>query len=110
MSIRHELIRGSIEAVIVQLLSEQSKYGYEMIKTVNDRSDGYFSWKEGSLYPCLHRLESEGLITSFQQEANGRMRKYYTLTENGRRAAESTVAEAKKFCQALILLLDGGIA
>ena len=49
-----ELIRGSVETVILRLLGEHPMYGYEMIKTVNERTDGFFEWKEGSLYPCLH--------------------------------------------------------
>ena len=64
MSTNNELIRGSIEVVILKLLSENDMYGYQMIKTVNERSNGFFEWREGSLYPCLHKLVGEKLVTS----------------------------------------------
>ena len=69
MSTNNELIRGSIEIVILKLLSENDMYGYQMIKTVNERSNGFFEWREGSLYPCLHKLVGEKLVTSYTREA-----------------------------------------
>lgn len=105
MSKKNELTRGTVETVILKLLSEQSMYGYEMIKQVNQRTDGYFEWREGSLYPCLHKLESEGLIKAFWQEAGGKPRKYYALTKKGAEAAAERVAEARAFCRSFSLLL-----
>ena len=100
-----ELIRGSVETVILRLLGEHPMYGYEMIKTVNDRTDGFFEWKEGSLYPCLHRLESEGLLASEWRECGGKLRKYYSLTARGSTAARARTAEARAFCRAFCALL-----
>ena len=91
MSENKELMRGSVEVVILKLLSEHDMYGYEMIKTVNERSNGYFEWREGSLYPCLHKLESDGLVNSYTREGNGKMRRYYTLTGAGRDAAVARI-------------------
>lgn len=105
MSTKKELIRGSVETVILKMLSEKPMYGYEMIKTVNDKTDGYFEWKEGSIYPCLHRLEAENAIISSWEECNGKLRKYYTITPSGLLAAKERVNEAKNFCHALNLLL-----
>ena len=51
MPSNNELIRGSVEIVILKLLSDNDMYGYQMIKTVNERSNGFFEWREGSLYP-----------------------------------------------------------
>jgi len=64
MSTNNELIRGSIEIVILKLLSKNNMYGYQMIKQVNGLSNGFFEWREGSLYPCLHKLEDKGLLSS----------------------------------------------
>ena len=106
MAGNNELMRGSVEVVILKLLSEHDMYGYEMIKTVNERSNGYFEWREGSLYPCLHKLEGDGLVKSYSREDGGRMRRYYTLTETGREAAVTRAAASREFCAALTLLLN----
>ncbi len=106
MAGNNELIRGSEEVVILKLLSEHDMYGYEMIKTVNERSNGYFEWREGSLYPCLHKLEGEGLVKSYSREDGGRIRRYYTLTSAGREAAVARTAASREFCAALTLLLQ----
>jgi len=105
MSNRNELTRGTVETVILKLLSEKAMYGYEMMKLVNQRTAGYFEWREGSLYPCLHRLEADGMIASFARECGGKPRKYYTLTKKGTAAAEERVSEAREFCRAFSLLL-----
>ena len=106
MSESKELMRGSVEVVILKLLSEHDMYGYEMIKTVNERSNGYFEWREGSLYPCLHKLESDGLVKSYSRDGNGKMRRYYTLTNTGREAAVARSAATREFCAALSMLLQ----
>ena len=106
MAENKELMRGSVEVVILKLLSEHDMYGYEMIKTVNDRSNGYFEWREGSLYPCLHKLESDGLVNSYTHESNGKMRRYYTLTGAGRDAAVVRTAATCEFCSVLSMLLQ----
>ena len=106
MSESKELMHGSVEVVILKLLSEHDMYGYEMIKTVNERSNGYFQWREGSLYPCLHKLESDGLVKSYSREGNGKIRRYYTLTNTGREAAVSRTESTREFCAMLSMLLQ----
>lgn len=84
MSYDRDLIRSVAEPVVLKLVAERPMYGYEIIKVVNDRTDGAFAWKEGTLYPCLHRLESSGLIRSeWQVQDNGRNRKYYSISRKG---------------------------
>ena len=95
MSTKNELARGSVEMIILRLLQDKPMYGYEMIKVVNERTNGYFEWKEGSLYPCLHRLEGDGLIVSSSVEYNGKIRKYYSLSLKGKRAAEEQIEEGR---------------
>ena len=106
MATNKEMMHGSVEVVILKLLSEHDMYGYEMIKTVNERSNGYFEWREGSLYPCLHKLESDSLVKSYSQESNGKTRRYYTLTKAGREEAVARTAATRDFCSALTMLLE----
>jgi PadR family transcriptional regulator, regulatory protein PadR len=85
MSKSYELITGSTDSLLLCLLAEQPMYGYQIIKELNGRSKGYFNFKEGTLYPALHRLEGIGLIVGqWQILPNGQQRKYYTITEKGR--------------------------
>ena len=91
--------------LVLKLLAEKDMYGYEMMKTVNERTDGFFEWKEGSLYPCLHRLEEQGLIQSRWELAGSRPRRYYAITRQGVAAMEEMVSEARRFAGALNLLL-----
>ena len=106
MPSNNELIRGSVEIVILKLLSDNDMYGYQKIKTVNERSNGFFEWREGSLYPCLHKLECDGLVDSYVKESGGRMRRYYSLTKKGREVAAARTEGAREFCKALTLLLQ----
>lgn len=75
--------------LILEVISKGPSYGYEIVQTVNQKSDGYFDLKEGSLYPALHRIERQGLLDSFWQEADGRRRKYYKINVAGRKALKA---------------------
>ncbi len=106
MDFSADLVKGSLAPVILQLLSEQERYGYEIIKTVNQRTGNVFDWKEGTLYPWLHRLEGEGLIRSRWVEADsGRQRKYYRITASGLTALKTRKAEWSAFSKAVNVLL-----
>ena len=92
MSIKHELIANSIDSLLLSLLSERPMYGYHIIKELDGRSQGYFKFKEGTLYPALHRLEKSGLIEGkWQALPSGQQRKYYHITEKG----DATLADKK---------------
>lgn len=80
------LLSGTVEMLILEVISRGPSYGYEIVQKVNSRSEGYFALKEGSLYPALHRIERQKLLSSFWQEADGRRRKYYKITAAGRKA------------------------
>ena len=71
------LIAGSSALLVLSLLKEQERYGYELIKTLKDRSNDAFDFKEGTLYPILHKMENEGWIRSENKTVNGRTRRYY---------------------------------
>jgi DNA-binding PadR family transcriptional regulator len=106
MAFNTDLIRGTVETIILQLLSEKAMYGYEIIKIVNDRTDGAFMWKEGTLYPCLHRLEGAGVIASQWRDGElGKPRKYYLLTRKGEALAKDKASEWAAFSTAMNSIL-----
>ena len=91
------LLWGTVEMLILEVISHGCSYGYEISQTVSGRSQGYFDLKEGSLYPALHRLERQKLLSSYWQETDGRRRKYYKLTATGRKTLEAKKAEWQEF-------------
>jgi len=81
MAQRRDWLKGDIESLLLYILADSSAYGYHVIKELERRSQGYFKFKEGTLYPVLHRLERAGLIQGrWQTLPSGRRRKYYRLT------------------------------
>lgn len=84
MKIEKSLLSGSTPMLVLSLLKDGDKYGYEMIEELAKRSDDTFLLKEGTLYPLLHTLEKEGLVRAYNKTApSGRERKYYQLTPAG---------------------------
>ncbi|HZS44176.1 MAG TPA: PadR family transcriptional regulator [Blastocatellia bacterium] len=84
-----ELLKGSINLLILRLLSQRDMYGYEIIQEASRRSENAFQFKEGTLYPALHQLQKQGYLRSqWLTAGNGRKRKYYSLTAKGRKQAE----------------------
>jgi len=85
MTTRHELIKGGSDSLLLCLLEQEPMYGYQIIKQLDVKSRGYFKFKEGTLYPALHRLEKSGLVLGkWQMLPNGRQRRYYYITAKGR--------------------------
>ena len=84
MKIDKGLMGGSSTLLVLSLLAEKDCYGYEMIRTLEERSDKTFLYSEGTLYPILHKLESKGWVRSYKERTEvGRERKYYALTGLG---------------------------
>lgn len=81
-----KLLMGVLETLILEVISEAPSYGYQIAQRVKARSEGRFELKEGSLYPALHRLERQKLLSANWDETDGRPRKYYRLTTQGVRA------------------------
>lgn len=107
MAFSPDFVRGSVETIVLHLLRERTMYGYEIIKLVNERTDGAFAWKEGTLYPCLHRMEAGGVIASewCDGDVPGKPRKYYRLTRKGQALAQEKVAEWNAFSKAMGTIL-----
>ncbi|MCR2804112.1 PadR family transcriptional regulator [Paenibacillus soyae] len=97
MKINKELMKGSTVMMILSLLARKDMYGYEMTKEIERTSASVFTLKEGTLYPILHTLESDKLVEAYWQEEGGRKRKYYRITENGRRQLEEKQQEWSLF-------------
>ena len=101
-----QLRRGSVRVLILGLLQEQPMYGYQLSKELQKRSMGYFEFKEGTLYPALHRMERDGLVLGrWQVVEEGPSRKYYQLTEKGREELARSRKEWATFAERLLALL-----
>lgn len=99
---------GSTAVMILRLLTDEPMYGYQMVKELQARSDGYFEMEQGTLYPALHRLERDGLVRSeWQIVGEGPPRKYYSITDAGRAALLESAAQWTDFSRSLLKLLDG---
>lgn len=96
------LLPGTLEMLVLDIVSSGPAYGYHISQTVLDRSRGYFDLKEGSLYPALHRLERRKLLSSYWVDTEeGRRRKYYKLTAFGQRELAAKRDEWDRFSSAV---------
>jgi PadR family transcriptional regulator PadR len=98
-----ELKRGSAELLILALLEQRQRHGYEIGQLITDRSAGAISFHIASLYPTLYRLEDKGLIDGrWVEKAGQRRRRYYRLTAEGRKV----LASQRNIWQTFFLALD----
>lgn len=103
------LISGSTTLLLLQLLSEQEMYGYEMIDALRSRSENVFELKAGTLYPLLHSLEEKGLLESYEKEAAGKTRKYYCITKKGSKHLQEKKEEWNTYQTAVVKVLGGAL-
>jgi DNA-binding PadR family transcriptional regulator len=100
MSIREQMRKGTTVVIILNLLAETDRpmYGYEIIQELEARSEGYFRFKEGLIYPRLHELERQGLLRSeWRGEEGSRRRKFYRITDAGCRRLEKELQGWRSF-------------
>ncbi len=109
MTIEKSLTSGSMTMLLLKLLSEKDMYGYEMIDTLRKRSQNVFELKAGTLYPLLHGLEEKGLLTVYEQEYQGKTRKYYHVTKEGLKLLERKVEEWNMYAEAVSNVLAMGV-
>ena len=101
------LLSGSTTMLVLSLLSTGDKYGYEMISLLELKSNHTFSLKEGTLYPILHTLERSGAVKAQEREApNGRMRRYYHITQKGLALLQEQKAEWHTFAEKVNAILS----
>lgn len=106
-----DLMRGNLDLILLSILNERSLYGLAIIMEAKSRTDGYFDFKEGSLYPALYRLENDGLLESVPAElgGNGKPRKYYRLTPAGQDVLEQKRKEYAAFHRAMSTVTRGAV-
>ncbi|MBU3170591.1 PadR family transcriptional regulator [Clostridium estertheticum] len=98
MPINKELLKGSTVILILKLINKKPMYGYEMIKEMEEKSNGIFTLKEGTLYPILHTLEAKGLVESYWDEGSSkRKRKYYKIMDQGKLSLKEKEEEWSTF-------------
>ena len=99
---QQEMLKGNTDTLLLALLELESMYGYQIVKEVEHRSSGYFAFKEGTLYPALHRLERANLLEGNWQDApNSLRRRYYRITAKGLQALADRTKEWQQFARAM---------
>jgi DNA-binding PadR family transcriptional regulator len=105
-SANQEFLRGTLKTIVLGLLANQGRmYGYEITQAVEERTAGEITLTFGALYPVLHKLEDEGLLSTQSQEVDGRLRKYYMLTATGSETAVRKTGEFERFVHLMQLLI-----
>lgn len=98
MEQNHALIKGSLNTILLKLLHENGRmYGYEMTRMVKELSAGNMQLTEGALYPALHKMEADGLVETKIEEVGNRKRKYYSITDSGKKESGRKVKELAAF-------------
>jgi PadR family transcriptional regulator PadR len=106
-SLARELKRGTLEMILLKLLSPQPMYGYELIAALEKQGGESFSLKEGTLYPVLYRLEDAGLVeTQWKTLDRGVPRKYYNLTKAGIKELQRLISEWQTFVDSVNRLIE----
>lgn len=103
---RPELMKSNIASLLLSLIGQQPMYGYQILKELERRSQGYFKFKEGTLYPALHRLEEAGLVAGkWQMLPSGRQRRYYHITDKGHHLLVVKRSQWQDFLTAMNLII-----
>ena len=106
--ISSDLLRGHTDTMILKLLLDGDKYGYEISKLIQTNSSGEYELKEATMYSSLKRLEGDGNITSYWgDETQGGRRRYYRITKSGREVLAKDRAEWRELSRAVTLILGG---
>src|SRR6185369_13960427 len=104
--IERELKRGSLELIVLHLLSHGEAYGYEIVTALTERTNGGLEVTDGTLYPVLYRLERAGFVAiRWETPQRGVPRKYYRLTEAGQAELARLTQEWNAFADAMARLL-----
>lgn len=107
MKVDRELLKGSTNLLVLSVLENENMYGYEMIKKIKTKSENLFEFQEGTLYPILHKLEEKGFISSYWDEVSGKKRKYYSITDEGKKQLKSKKEEWQEFSTKVNQVIGG---
>jgi len=103
-----DLLRGNTDSMLLFLIQEHGEsYGYRLIRDIQERSRGFFRFKEGTVYPALRKLENEGLIQgTWKRLESGQERRYYRITARGRDSLRKKLAMWQNFNTAMGLIFS----
>jgi len=105
-----EIMKGSIDILLLSIICQKDTYGYEIAKELNMKSNKEYSMSEGTLYPALKRLEMKGLLEYYWMDlSNGGRRKYYKITDKGKKVLSCKVNDWQKI-NGLITICSEGLA
>ena len=99
--------KGTLPTLILEALAHGPSHGYLIAQKIKERSAGVLDFKEGTLYPALHKLESEGTVESYEGVERGRARRYYRITEAGLATLSKDRAEWRELSKAVTMILGG---
>lgn len=100
-------LKGTLPVLILHSLETGPKYGYRIATEIKAKSKGVLDFREGTLYPALHSQENKGLIESYEEVEKGRVRRYYRLTEDGKKALAKEREAWRSLSHAVTLILEG---
>ena len=102
-----EILKGIIKPLIIKMVKDNGRmYGYQITQKVKEMSSGNIHLTEGALYPALHKLEDEGILTVEIEMTGNRPRKYYSLSETGKQTVTTKLDEIKESIVILTRLFD----
>ena len=102
-----QALKGHLDLLLLSILSERANHGYAVIEMLRERSDDTFDLPEGTVYPALHRLERSGHLASEWTTVQGRRRRTYRITDEGRRALGEHRRSWTEFSAAVTSVLRG---
>jgi PadR family transcriptional regulator, regulatory protein PadR len=106
MNAEKNVANSHIALLVLSLINEVPLYGYAIIKELEARSEKYFQFKEGSLYPVLHQLEKDALVkTEWRTQQGKPNRRYYTITSKGRKALVQAKGEFEAHTKAMKMVM-----
>lgn len=100
--------RGTVDLVVLAVLTQKDMYGYEIVKTIEEKSGGKFRLPLGTLYPVLYRFLENGYLSDRDEIVNKRLRKYYHLEDKGKAFFEELLDEYKKISSGVNMIIEGG--
>jgi PadR family transcriptional regulator PadR len=101
MKLERELMRGAAPTAVMKMLSGGEKYGYQLVEALAQHSNGVLEMGQSTLYPLLYNLEAKGLVTSRVDETGSRPRRFYRLTQSGRRKLAEDTRQWRALWEAL---------
>ena len=98
-------VKGTLPTLILEALAQEPSHGYRIAQRIKERSEGVLDFKEGTLYPALHKLEHDGLVESYEEVEKGRTRRYYRITPAGLTTLAADRAEWRAMARAVTMIL-----